>query len=203
MSGSAMKNLYSVLNIAKSATNADIKKAFRQLALELHPDRTGGCPVKARRFLDISQAYATLSDPVQRAVYDNDERLAAMHNHAGSSSSRSQYQQPHRPPPMGGHRYSERVAREPRAVSREHFNVDLWNYHHYGDEMPEADALGSRDTGKTSGGTTSNRSYRPVETASYSTLDATTMGLSQAEVDRLIESMNEAAANRKKPKKNW
>jgi curved DNA-binding protein CbpA len=208
-----MKNLYSVLNIAKSATNADVKKAFRQLAMELHPDRTGGCPIKARRFLEISQAYATLSDPVQRAVYDNDQRLADMYNHATSrpsstyaGSSASQQQQQHRPPPMGGHRYSERVAREPRAVPREHFNVDLWNYHHYGDEMPEGDALDSKETKRSNAGTraaSARGGGRGDSEPSYSTLDATTMNMSQADIDKLIDSMNEVVSKRKKPTKNW
>jgi curved DNA-binding protein CbpA len=212
MSGTAVKNLYSVLNIAKSASNADIKKAFRQLAMELHPDRTGGCPIKARRFLDISQAYATLSDPVQRAVYDNDQRLASMYNHATrppptyAGSSASQKHQ-HRPPPTGGHRYSERVAREPRAVPREHFNVDLWNYHHYGDEIPEGDALDTKEA-KMPGGTdakstTSRGAGRGSAEPSYSTLDATTMNMSQADIDKLIDSMNEVVSKRKKPTKNW
>jgi DnaJ-class molecular chaperone len=59
--------LYGVLGIATNADRDQVKSAFRTLAMTCHPDRDGGSEA---RFRDISQAYATLVDPVRRAAYD-------------------------------------------------------------------------------------------------------------------------------------
>ena len=58
---------YAVLGVAKNATPDEIKKAYRKLASQHHPDK-GGDKVK---FQEIQEAYATLSDPNKRAQYDN------------------------------------------------------------------------------------------------------------------------------------
>jgi DnaJ-class molecular chaperone len=63
-------NHYSVLRIARTATLADIKAAYRKLALAYHPDRTGGSEEKSKKFVEITAAYNVLIDPVQRAAYD-------------------------------------------------------------------------------------------------------------------------------------
>jgi molecular chaperone DnaJ len=62
-----MKDYYSILGIAKSATEEDIKKAFRALAHKYHPDKKGGDETK---FKKVSEAYAVLSDKKKRAEYD-------------------------------------------------------------------------------------------------------------------------------------
>ena len=61
-------NYYSVLGIPKTATDQDIKAAYRKLAKEHHPDRTGGDDT---RFKQINEAYDTLKDPEKRALYNN------------------------------------------------------------------------------------------------------------------------------------
>ncbi len=62
-----MKNYYDILGIAKTASEDDIKKAFRKLAQKYHPDKKGGDEAK---FKEASEAYAVLSDKKKRAEYD-------------------------------------------------------------------------------------------------------------------------------------
>ena len=60
---------YELLGVPRGASDADIKRAFRTLARELHPDVSGE-PDAAARFRDIAEAYEVLSDPERRATYD-------------------------------------------------------------------------------------------------------------------------------------
>lgn len=62
-----MKNYYDILGVTKSASEDDIKKAFRKLAQKYHPDKKGGDEAK---FKEVSEAYAVLSDQKKRAEYD-------------------------------------------------------------------------------------------------------------------------------------
>lgn len=62
-----MKNYYEILGISKEATQDEIKKVYRKLALEYHPDRN---PEGADRFKDIAEAYETLSDEGKRKEYN-------------------------------------------------------------------------------------------------------------------------------------
>ena len=66
----ATTNFYQVLGVAQTATPAEIKKAYRKLALQLHPDVTGNTAGEAR-FKEISVAHGMLSDPNQRSEYDS------------------------------------------------------------------------------------------------------------------------------------
>lgn len=68
-----MKDLYSILGVARGAGDAEIKKAYRKLAKELHPDRNKDNPKAAERFKEVSAAYAILSDKDKRAQYDRGE----------------------------------------------------------------------------------------------------------------------------------
>lgn len=68
-----MKDLYSVLGVARGASDADVKKAYRKLAKELHPDRNKDNPKAADRFKEVSAAYTILSDTDKRAQYDRGE----------------------------------------------------------------------------------------------------------------------------------
>jgi curved DNA-binding protein len=64
------QDYYKTLGIDKSATAADIKKAYRKLAIKYHPDKTKGDKVLEDKFKAISEAYAVLSDPEKRKQYD-------------------------------------------------------------------------------------------------------------------------------------
>jgi len=61
------KDYYKTLGVDKNATADEIKKAFRKLALEHHPDKTGG---EDKKFKEINEAYSTLSDSKKRQQYD-------------------------------------------------------------------------------------------------------------------------------------
>lgn len=60
------KRYYELLGVSKNANEAQIKKAYRKLAVKEHPDKGGD----AEKFKEISKAYKTLSDPQTRAAYD-------------------------------------------------------------------------------------------------------------------------------------
>lgn len=62
-------NYYDVLGVSPEATQDQIKKAYRRLARELHPDVASG-PEAEERFKDVSRAYEVLSNPEKRAMYD-------------------------------------------------------------------------------------------------------------------------------------
>lgn len=68
-----MADPYSTLGVARSASEKDIKSAYRTLAKELHPDRNAGKPDAASRFAQVTSAYDLLSDKDKRARYDRGE----------------------------------------------------------------------------------------------------------------------------------
>ncbi|WP_433235417.1 J domain-containing protein [Streptosporangium sp. CA-135522] len=61
---------YARLGVPAAATQDDIKRAYRQLARQLHPDANPGDAAAAERFKAVTEAYATLSDPGKRKTYD-------------------------------------------------------------------------------------------------------------------------------------
>src|SRR5919201_3328179 len=64
------RDYYDVLGVGRSASEADIKKAFRRLARELHPDVNAHDPEAEEKFKQAAEAYEVLSDPERRRIYD-------------------------------------------------------------------------------------------------------------------------------------
>jgi molecular chaperone DnaJ len=71
------KDFYKVLGVDKKAAADEIKKRYRALARDLHPDKTKGDLVKEEEFKAVSEAYEILSDPKKRAEYDEARSLFA------------------------------------------------------------------------------------------------------------------------------
>jgi len=117
-----MADLYKILSVSRSATQAEIKQAFRNLALRCHPDVAGGDAVAFQR---VSTAYNTLSNEVSRRAYDqtigNGNRRVSYPG-SGSGSKTDYRSVPPRSPRSRG-----------TTVSPEHFDMNAWNAAHYGD----------------------------------------------------------------------
>ncbi|MBI3455641.1 MAG: molecular chaperone DnaJ [Candidatus Rokubacteria bacterium] len=71
----AKRDYYEILGVSREASEAEVKKAFRQLALKHHPDRNPGDKAAEERFKELNEAYAVLSDPDKRARYDRFGRV--------------------------------------------------------------------------------------------------------------------------------
>lgn len=64
------RDYYEVLGVARTASEAEIKKAYRQLAMQYHPDRNDGDKDSEERFKEVTEAYEVLRDPAKREQYD-------------------------------------------------------------------------------------------------------------------------------------
>jgi curved DNA-binding protein len=80
------QDYYRTLGVPRTATQADIKKAFRKLARENHPDKHAGDKAAERRFKEINEANAVLSDPGKRAKYDQFGRDWEAYARAGAAA---------------------------------------------------------------------------------------------------------------------
>ncbi len=65
-----MADFYAVLGVARDASEDDIKKSYRRLAMQWHPDKNGGAKEAEEKFKEITEAYDVLRDPQKRAAYD-------------------------------------------------------------------------------------------------------------------------------------
>ncbi|KAL6909041.1 TPR-like protein [Trichoderma evansii] len=72
---SLRKDYYKIMGLEKDADANDIKRAYRKMAVKLHPDKNPGDAEAEAKFKDMQEAYETLSDPQKRARYDNGDDL--------------------------------------------------------------------------------------------------------------------------------
>eukprot|EP00617_Octactis_speculum_P010680 CAMPEP_0185775682 /NCGR_PEP_ID=MMETSP1174-20130828/82924_1 /TAXON_ID=35687 /ORGANISM="Dictyocha speculum, Strain CCMP1381" /LENGTH=175 /DNA_ID=CAMNT_0028463345 /DNA_START=56 /DNA_END=583 /DNA_ORIENTATION=+ len=107
-------NHYGLLRVAQSASQVEIKDAYRRLALKLHPDRNGGCTDKTRDFKLASEAYRVLSDELLRRNYDNE--IGILRKSVQSAARKSKIYAPARPKEWN-----------------KTYDFDEWNKQHYGD----------------------------------------------------------------------
>ncbi len=82
------KDYYKILGVPKDADDATIKKAFRKLAKEYHPDTNGGNAEAAKKFQEINEAYSVLSDEGKRKAYDEDKGEQSGSNGNASSGAK-------------------------------------------------------------------------------------------------------------------
>lgn len=81
------KDFYKTLGVSKDATSEEIKKAYRKLARQHHPDKNPGDEAAEQRFKDISEAHSVLSDPEDRQQYDAIRAMGSGARFSGSSST--------------------------------------------------------------------------------------------------------------------
>ena len=64
------RDYYDVLGVSKSASDSELKKAFKKLAMKYHPDRNPDDDSAAEKFKEAAEAYDVLSDPQKKSTYD-------------------------------------------------------------------------------------------------------------------------------------
>ena len=77
------KNFYDVLGVSKTATQDEIKKAYRELCKKYHPDKQGGDDTKIK---EINEAYATIGDETKRKEYDMQNSMGGFGGFGGFST---------------------------------------------------------------------------------------------------------------------
>src|SRR5713226_6231097 len=101
----AEKDYYEILGVKKTATEDEIKKAYRNLAKKYHPDKNKGNKEAENKFKEVSEAYAVLSDKEKREQYDRLGREAFSFGGGGAN-------------PFGGFDFSQFTNRSRRGGRR-------------------------------------------------------------------------------------
>ena len=81
------RDYYEVLGVNRDASDEDIKKAYRKLAMKFHPDRNPDNPKAEEQFKEAKEAYEILGDARKRAMYDQHGHAAFEHGHGGGGFS--------------------------------------------------------------------------------------------------------------------
>ena len=82
-----MADYYEILEVTREATDTEIKKSYRRLAVKYHPDKNPGNAEAEEKFKQISQAYSVLSDPQKRQMYDQYGEEAFTHGGGGAGGA--------------------------------------------------------------------------------------------------------------------
>lgn len=123
-----MKNYYQILGVSSNASESEIRKAYRKLALKHHPDKNGGSAEAEEKFKEIAEAYAVLSNPEERKKYDA-ERSGKIHPAFGSANPKEEESDPFNPfaetgfTPFGTKPKPSEDAKEGEEKSEEDFNM--------------------------------------------------------------------------------
>ena len=83
------EDYYSLLNVERDVAGADLKKAYRRLAMKYHPDRNPGDKTSEAKFKEISEAYEVLSDQQKRSLYDQYGHAGVDAGHGGGGGAHS------------------------------------------------------------------------------------------------------------------